>query len=522
MDTSKTDSSDDPSPDKQKLDKLKKAVLEKRPILAEIIRKCGHKTLFDYAKDYLAVNLNPNIKLRQKEFIQTLHKIVKARLGQEVADSVAKQLKKYYVISTIDHLGPITHPWFLNTNLLIAAPYIECMDPELHNVLAIACSNVSLNNTSFPRGLLFSSCINGEVKTHRLSFLPSNSHACSAYGFRPFTEQDIEKMHKLLREKVSAKEVNQREADIIHKLLDEIYNQPNVLACKTYAEQITITNFALWKKFFPKKMEANPNLIYIEQETLVVELLMDHHLFEDTVINHILFDPKYDEALTKYFDGVLYAFTQSENKGTYLFWGLSEDKNYRIQLWRKGNFLESSDGTFKIELTPESIKNALEQKKIVPSIMLIFMVISFYYGLKCLGGFSQIDYLTAMKNAYIKMHADKGNYRSIELCARAQTKETVDFSVAFMQAPNGNLIQANGLDLILYGDKKHWSGLNEELKEITVEEALNPGMPDFYRFIYTSGEGDPDLMTITPEQVTQITGLDKKINPICQITNYNL
>ena len=47
-----------------------------------------------------------------------------------------------------------------------------------------------------------------------------------------------------------------------------------------------------------------------------------------------------------------------------------------------------------------------------------FFVLSFYYGLKCVGG--QLNQLfNRHENAYIKMNVDRGNYRSIEARARA-------------------------------------------------------------------------------------------------------
>jgi hypothetical protein len=190
-----------------------------------------------------------------------------------------------------------------------------------------------------------------------------------------------------------------------------------------------------------------------------------------------------------------------------------------VQLWKQGDYLVSADGKFKLELTPNVIQEALEKRQIIPSVMLIFTVLSFYYGLKCLGGFSQVNYLTLMKNAYIKVQTERGNYKSIEVCARTQTKETVDVMIAFLGGPNGELIPATGLDLILYGENNRWQQIMDELNNITLEDAINPGMSDFYRFIYHGAEVDPKLAAITPQTITRLTGLDKKIRPCVKIRN---
>jgi hypothetical protein len=193
-----------------------------------------------------------------------------------------------------------------------------------------------------------------------------------------------------------------------------------------------------------------------------------------------------------------------------------------VQLWKQGGELVSIDGSVRIRLTPESLQEALDRREIVPSIMLIFAVLSFYYGLKCLGGFNQVNYLTFMKNAYIKMQVDRGNYKSIEVCARAQTKETVDGVFAFLETVDKRLMQATGLDLILYGDDERWNHLLAELQTMTVEDALNPGMADFYRFMYVGAEADPTLLNVTSDQISEVTGQAHRIRPFIRIHDYPL
>jgi hypothetical protein len=496
---------------------MKEMVLSHRPVLRDILQKQGAKSLYDYACDYVNVNLNPPIQFRQDELIKTISDEIERKFNKDLAKEVADQLAHYYFINTTDHLGPVNHPWSLNTNLCIAAPFSEYGNEHLKNILVLSCANVSLNNPSFPRGLIFNSCVNGEVKTHKLSFLPSNAHASCAFGFRPYTGKDIEKMHGLLRDKVNAKEVNVKEADMIHAMLDEIYATPEVLECKSYMDQISKTNFKLWKRFFHLSEDYVPGLVYLEQETIVEKLIINYHLYADTTITHLLFDPDYDELVVKYFDGIMCAFDLKKKLGTYLFWGISDQNNYRVQLWKKGNQLVSEDGSFVLDLKPEAIKEALEQKRIIPSIMLVFIVLCFYYGLKCLGGFSQVNYLTLMKNAYIRMQTDRGNYRSVEVCSRAQTKETDDAIVAFLGGPKGELILANGLDLMLYGKPDCWSKIISEMKNITLEESFDPQMPSSYKFVFPEVERDPAVAAVTPEDVSKLTGLDKKFMPCAVI-----
>lgn len=503
--------------------KLKDKVLERRPVLKEILTKRGDKNLFDYAKEYISVNLNNPIRFRQEELINTFKEEVAKRLGDEIAEGAARQLENYYFVSTTDHHGPLLHPFFINGNLAAAAPYFEMADPLLKYVIVLPCANISLNNSSYPRGLIFNSCKNGKITFHRIPFFPANMRLCPVYNFRPYTKEDIDRARQLLRSEISNNNLPKEEADKVSVIIDEIYDQPDVYTCDNYSDQVTKTNFKIWKKFFGSSQDRSPDLIYIEQEALVARLLMKYHLHGDTTITHILFDNAYDPLIEQYFDDIQGAFSKKDKYGTYLFWALPKGAKYRIQLWKQGNKLISEDGSYEIELTPETLEKALAAKELIPSMMLTFIVLSFYYGLKCLGGFSQVNYLTFMKNAYIKMQTERGNYRSIEVCARAQTKEIGgDFSITFIKGPKGEMLPATGIDLILYGSENTWPTLMEESKTIGLDEAFNPIMPEFYSIIYPEVERDPELSKITSTDITKLTRFDQKIKACCEIRDHQV
>ena len=230
--------------------KLKDKVLEKRPVLKEIMAKRGDKNLFDYAKEYISVNLNNPIRFRQDELIGTFKEEVAKRLGNDVAEGAARQLGNYYFVSTTDHHGPLLHPFFINGNLAAAAPYFEMADPLLKYVIVLPCANVSLNNSSYPRGIIFNSCANGKITHHRIPFFPANMRLCPVYDFRPYTKEDIARARQLLMAEITDNNLPNEEADKVSRIIDEIYDQPDIYAYDNYSDQVTKTNFKIWKKFF--------------------------------------------------------------------------------------------------------------------------------------------------------------------------------------------------------------------------------------------------------------------------------
>ena len=494
--------------------RIKHLVCEEKRVLKEIIAKQGAKNLYDYAKGYIEVNVNPPIESRQSEFLCTFHDEVEKRLGTEIAVSATSQLKKYYYVSTADHHGPICTPFFLTSNIIASAPYNENGDPLLSNVIVLACANVSLNNSSFPRGLIFHGDMQKEHQLHQLSFFPASCRLCPVYNFHSYDQKDLIRAADVIKEKIQQLELSSERGQALLHILEEVYAEESVLGAENFSDQVTKTNHALWKRFFSPSPTQQPNLIYLEQESLVARLICKYHLTQDTVISRMIFDPEFESFIIRYFEGITGAFSRTENWGTYLFWALPRGQKYRLQVWKHGNHLVSSDGSYHLELTPDSLREALESKELIPSMLCTFLVLSLYYGVKCLGGFSQVNYLTYMKNAYIKMMADIGDYKSIEVCARVQTKELCgDVALAFLKTLSGELSPATGIDLVLYHDAQTFPSLVELSKSISLEEALNPMMAEFYKIIVPEHLRDPLLSSVTAEDITRLTGLSKKIRP---------
>ena len=490
--------------------RLRDKVLEKTPVLREVIKKTYHQNLFDHALEYKESKSSPLVLERRHQLIDTIAQRVKDILGPDIAKSVSKQLEQYYFVSTADHHGPICHPFWLDANLVTALPYTETADRVLENIIVLSCANVSLNNSSFPRGLIFHS--NNVEKLHTIPFFPAQDRAATMYGFRSYTRADLIRVKNDLLTKVKNGEVDQLVLDKIVAIFDSIYNNDSALGAKNFSEQVTQTNVDLWKQFFPQ-LRNFPRLVYIDQESIAADLLTNYHLNKNTVIEKIFTDETCRQLVNKYFDGVPGAFSIHEKIGTYLFWALPKGEKYRQQLWLQSNQLVSGDGQFVVPLNSQAIIEKLKSGELVPSMLLTFILLSFYYGLTCLGGFYQPTYLTSIKEAYSKLLAELGDNETMAICASVETKMMGDMAMAFLQDKMGAWHHATGLDLILYGDYNTWGKLVDFTKAVTVPDALDPLMPLFYEVMYPQNQREELLKNVTTDQIVKLTGLDKKIQP---------
>lgn len=498
--------------------KLREKIFDRRTVLKEILEKQGKQSIYDYISSYTAVKYQPPLRDRQKELIAVFQKEVEKRLDVFVAESAARQLEDYFYVSTTDHHSPLHHPWVLNFDLISSFIALNHPDPALKNVITLACSHVSLNNPYFPRGLTFTASKDGHAKVQRIGILPSNAHSYPVYAFRPYLPREIQKVKTNLYERMRSGEITKEAAERLVQIMEEIFENPNLLSAQNYPDQVTKVNFLLWKKMFQNDQRKEINFVYIEQEALVNELLIQHHLRKDTLLHDFIFNPRLEKIFLKYFDEVPEAFSSRNHTGTYFFWALSGSGKHRVRLWRNGNALVSEDGAYRFELTPDNIEQALRSRQLVPSIWMTFMVLAFYYGLRCFGGLGQINYLTQLKQAYIRMEKDEGNPDAVSACENVETKNLGgEITVGFLQTNSKELIPATSLDLLLYGNQNTFVCIENQAKKITLEEAICPMFAEDYPIVYKSDEREPEILSLTPKQITQVLGLDKKIEACAKI-----
>lgn len=501
---------------RERFSELRDVVLSRRPMLKKIYETFGSKGLYQYVYEHLegkVVN-----RERQREFVSTFADEVRRLLGDEVARSAARQLEAHYFLSTADHHGPICHPFFLNSNLLFSILYASLEQPTLENVIVLSCANVSFSNSSFPRGLLFQHLSNGQVRRQQIGFFPNSSamRIARVVHHPGYTRTDLDRAKNRLTQLRRSGEIGPMHEDVVGSVIDGVYGQPRVLELPTYSDQVTVTNAQLWPRLFPDPQVRMPRLLYIELERVVTGLLVKHHLFSDTLIQRLLFDPQYQQAFTELFDGIMGGFSSSEGWGTYLFWGLPAGRHHSLQLFRRDDVLKSADGSFEVPLTAHAVYQALTNRTLIPSTQLSLLLLSFYYGVTCKGGFSQVNYLTAMREAYLKLlqrfpgqHLD-----DVAVAYQSRTAELgEDFAVAFVRAPDGRVVPATGLDLLLYRENQTWEHLVKTAQDVTLAEALSTMMPDFYSVVTQERERRPELSGLSAEDITALLGLERKIQP---------
>jgi hypothetical protein len=393
--------------------------------------------------------------------------------------------------------------------------YFGRPEADRQNLIILACSGISFNNHWYPRGHLLHSLVNDQIVENQLNFVGRAADAEPVISAEPYDEGLKKSMTKLLLHYRSEKLIKKRELNMLNQLLDEVFFTPDVLSQKRFIDQITITNFHIWKRMFASYSGNVPNLVFLSQEDVAAQLLKEFHLDQDTMLHHLLFDQKWHELIYKYFNNIMCAFSIERNYGTFLFWATPKNTKKRLQLFAKNGRLESPDGTFTLTLTPEAIGNALRNDEIAPSTMLTFIVLSLYYGFALTGGLDQPTYLEQTKQAYIAMLEELGLRDEVENCKPIVANDIIYTrpTLAFIDGPLSQRVPASALDMIVHGNQNSWSTVIEAAKQVTMHELLYRLYPELYRDYCKHTDKDDKLLQITERDIEQYTGIDRKIPP---------
>ncbi len=501
------------------LQSLQDAIWERRPVLGEIMQKHGEKNLQRYARDFYDVNPLPaSITGRREESIAVVRELVAARLGADVADKVAGQLRRFTLVSTSDHHAIIDNPYWVNANIITALPWQDTYEDLMPYLIVFSFASVSLNNASgFPRGLEFHGGMDGHGALVKLPIMPDKLKMGTVYGMRAYTKEDIANAVKLLRERQKQGDVTSEKGELVKAFLEGPLSDAAVLAEPDLSAQITLLNERLWPQLFhnpgsPTAAPGMPGLLYMDIETVVTELLRRHHLKDPkSLIYRALFDPAFQQAILKHFDGIPGAFCDADESGTYMFWG-SDEKLHRVRMMLREGRLHSRDAIDHFEFNPASIERLLREKKIFPSTALCYLVVALYYGFKCLGGFCQVHDLTVQKKAWQKVLEECGEGEEAVALEPLQTKEmnAGGMMLTYVRTAPEHLTIPTGIDMLLERKLDTCPDLYRAYaKKVTLNHSMQPMLPGAYSVFYSLKERTIDTTKLTFDEVLHSTGLYK-------------
>ena len=439
-----------------------KRVFEATPILKELLDSHGGKSISAYLREIENIkNYTPEAE-RKEELLNALFDILNEEMGQEHALRAREALHGNYFVSTADHHGPLCHPFF---SQMFLARGSESGKKEKTMVI-FPCASISMDNSSFPRGLFF----HDETLTERrLPFFSLKYQHQSVLYAPNYTKKSLDKLFLIIEKAALKKETEEK----LLRTLSAVYGDEKALSYNSYSSQITYTNYPL-SQSVPGYEKIH--LYYVPEEKIASRLLQKH-LRGETAISSFLLQKKQRDILSSRLEGIRGAHDTKRNRGTYFFWGIKN--GIRVQLYEKNGKLIDSNGNTYAELTKDSLEKGIKENRLMPNMALCFIVLSFYHGLACAGGFSQISYLTETKKAYGRFLKDIGEKSEADKLESLPTNIFLGEIIGVTIANVESVRPATLLDCILYGKKGFEAGLGET----SMKTAILRMMPEYYKII---------------------------------------
>lgn len=451
------------------LNEMRSFVFEKKPAFAEFFRQYQNVSVAAYYEhlgaDYAPTNLP---QARRRQIVNTIVSYGAERLGLLTAFKLRKYFTKRFLVSTAAHHDPATHPFF--SNYLIAAGYANTKN-RFYTVPVLSCAGVSFNNSSLPRALLVH---DRSGKEQRIILESLKKSQRPVYGHKAMDRAAADKA----RESVARLDIAKEERTRLMRALDvSFFKQASRFI--SFASQISAGIQALYRLIPGLKRTS---VVYLPQEGIAATLLIKYHLGKRTIFDAILCDKQTRSLFLKEFDGIIGAHNSTTGGGTHLFWGIVNDK--RVALSVKEGKLISSDGVFSIPLDKKSLTKALKDKSLMPAMSLTLPLISFYYGLACAGGFSQIGYLAEMKTAYLRiLNQVPCEADDVKIAAAVPTHY---FAGEFIAITLDASTPATPLDIVKAVPEKQETEISKTLSETSLGTAIDRMIPELYRIVAPS------------------------------------
>ncbi len=430
--------------------------------------------LSEYGEAIHAYAAHPVHQQRQQLLKSKVREILAAQFSVDELAAANINYDADWKLNIIDHHGILNHPILLSTNVIAninAIPTAAPAKPE--GVIVLSDSGVPLNNFFHKRGLKFHGT--------QLNIIPSRDRHIMAYAAAK------RESFPLVAAAQKSDITDQKQLEHLQRMeliLHETANHPRVT---NYRQQVTRTNYILWKELWEKSMRPQiPDLLYVANEDLGVALLNEYLQDPSHLFSRILFDASVRDIILREFNNVTGCWDMPGMRGTVFFWGVdTHGRAVRMTLNTDGTALipDSADKNAEsflgeIPLTPEGVCEAMNQERIYPGMFLVYGLANFYCGVRPLVGFASMNYQTRMKEAWIRALEEIAP----EEVEYIQTINTYGFiggpKVTFGYDQEQGFQEMFALDIIAQGGYTH--EYLAHLKQMALADILRPALPDIY------------------------------------------
>ncbi len=332
---------------------------------------------------------------------EAIFSMVQPVLGKDVAEALLQSLRHASRMVATHHLGIDCLPEQVQAVHFLELQKLLKPREDVTTIPLLACAGVPLQNYSYPRGLM-PARKNAQGQKVRYPLFPSAKQNTLVLAAPALHKKGVQKIVN----KWDKSLVSPREWDTINAVVQDIILHEDCLALDTFSQQVMYSNDKIFKAVYPDN--PNAHVIYLNLEELATKLVLADLQEPNSVLSAVFFQKSCRDRILKALSNQRACWSErarngaelerTGTNGTIFFWAI-DAQGRRVPL----SFQENPDrlvrGSLTFDFNAHALRQALQERRIYPSLYTSFVSMHLQHNLSCYGGIYMVDYLPKMLQA---------------------------------------------------------------------------------------------------------------------------
>lgn len=439
----------------------------KYPAAAELLARHGDKTLRAYLGQ-LRHRPSPDI-LPSEDLLEAVEDYFTPFFGAETAKECAAILRRSRCMTTANHHHP-AFEYMTVQDTILCDQWLRLQGETGEVVPVVACANLSLTSTLYPRGMVVYDCTLPEGRL-RLPLYPWKLRRPCVAAIGGIVPEMVDNVLKRLPQEVRQGSITARMGDTLERFCREVLLSEEVQRYDTLREQTTVINDMISQRYFT---DRRPRYIWMPMETITARLLARDLRREGGILHQMLFREGLRTALLRELDGVAGCW-EGNTGGTHFFWGLdSRGIRFPLRLWEEAGKTvlagcSSLGEDVRVPFTPRALAEGMREQTLLPGMFLCFLEMHFLRDFTVFGGYYQPTYLAQMRRGMVQAMRELGGFDEEAAVIEAKRSDMTLGLIYLLRSHGAGLFPVSTAELM---ERPVSTAEIEERLEMPVSEAL--------------------------------------------------
>ena len=439
----------------------------KYPAAAELLARHGDKTLRAYLGQ-LRHRPSPDI-LPSEDLLAAIQDYFTPFFGAKTAKECAAILRRSRCMTTANHHHP-AFEYMTVQDTILCDQWLRLQGEQGAVVPVVACANLSLTSTLYPRGMVVYDCTLPEGRLRLPLYSWKLKRPCVA-AIGGITPEMVDNVLKRLPQETRQGSIMPEMAAALERCCREVLLSEQVQRYDTLRQQTTAINAMLSQRYFTDRC---PQYLWMPMETITARLLARDLRREGGILHQMLFREGLRTALLRELDGVAGCW-EGNTGGTHFFWGLdSRGIRFPLRLWEEAGKTvlagcSSLGEDVRVPFTPRALAEGMREQTLLPGMFLCFLEMHFLRDFTVFGGYYQPTYLAQMRRGMVQAMRELGGFDEEAAVIEAKRSDMTLGLIYLLRSHGAGLFPVSTAELM---ERPVSTAEIEERLEMPVSEAL--------------------------------------------------